>query len=149
MPVSLSGVTATTLGGHSLTSCWAVARARRAPRKPPQSSRKGRPGNGPAQSGIPAESGRIPLRSGQRPGQNRRNAVISSRPTLRSNDRTPAVAGVLRVELAGLEPATSWVRSRRPAALSLACLRGFRGGGGPVGGLDFGLFPPSPLEIGP
>jgi cellulose biosynthesis protein BcsQ len=32
----------------------------------------------------------------------------------------------------GLEPATSWVRSRRSLLLNLACLRGFRGGGGPA-----------------
>jgi hypothetical protein len=31
---------------------------------------------------------------------------------------------VLRVELAGLEPATSWVRSRRSRGVSLACLQG-------------------------
>ena len=31
----------------------------------------------------------------------------------RSNERTPTFAGVLRVELGGLEPPTSWVRSRR------------------------------------
>jgi hypothetical protein len=29
------------------------------------------------------------------------------------------------MELAGLEPATSWVRSRRSPALSVACLQGF------------------------
>jgi integrase len=39
-------------------------------------------------------------------------------------------AGGFAMELAGLEPATSWVRSRRTLALSLACLRGFRSGGG-------------------
>jgi hypothetical protein len=43
------------------------------------------------------------------------------------------------MELAGLEPAASWVRSRRSPALSLACLRGFRGGGGPVRRPGFGL----------
>ena len=36
-----------------------------------------------------------------------------TRDTLRSNEGTPADAGVLRVELGGLEPPTSWVRSRR------------------------------------
>ena len=43
------------------------------------------------------------------------------------------------MELAGLEPAASWVRSRRSPALSLACLQGFRSRGGPVGGLGFWL----------
>jgi hypothetical protein len=37
------------------------------------------------------------------------------------------VTGILEVELAGLEPATSWVRSRRSPALSLACLQSFYG----------------------
>src|ERR1044072_1150411 len=35
------------------------------------------------------------------------------KPLGRSNERTPAMQGVLRVELGGLEPPTSWVRSRR------------------------------------
>src|SRR5688572_16182386 len=33
------------------------------------------------------------------------------------------------MELAGLEPAASWVRSRRSPGLSVACLQGFRGAG--------------------
>jgi hypothetical protein len=37
---------------------------------------------------------------------------MSSKPHPPLNARTPAVAGVLGVELAGLEPATSWVRSK-------------------------------------
>jgi hypothetical protein len=37
-----------------------------------------------------------------------------------------------QVELGGLEPPTSWVRSRRAPALSLACLLGYRGCGGSV-----------------
>jgi hypothetical protein len=49
------------------------------------------------------------------------------------------------VELAGLEPATSWVR----LALSLACLRGFRARGGPSGGRVFGQFPLISAGIGP
>jgi hypothetical protein len=54
-----------------------------------------------------------------------------------ANREIRAAAWVLRVELAGLEPAASWVRSRRSPALSLACLPGFRGGRGPVGGPHF------------
>ena len=41
------------------------------------------------------------------------------------------------MELAGLEPATSWVRSRRSLALSLAYLQGFHVGDGRAGGGDF------------
>ena len=41
------------------------------------------------------------------------------------NGENPAVAGVLRVELGGLEPPTSWVRSRRSLALNLPCLQRF------------------------
>ena len=41
------------------------------------------------------------------------------------------------MEIAGLEPATSWVRPRRSRVLSLACLRGFCGAGDPVGALHF------------
>ncbi|HLH64168.1 MAG TPA: hypothetical protein VKV27_00555 [Solirubrobacteraceae bacterium] len=41
----------------------------------------------------------------------------------------------MKMELAGLEPATSWVRSRRPGALNRARLRAFRGRGTLVGGL--------------
>jgi hypothetical protein len=37
----------------------------------------------------------------------------TSRPRWAQNARTPAVAGILGVELGGLEPPTSWVRSRR------------------------------------
>src|SRR5215217_2165585 len=53
-----------------------------------------------------------------------------SRPRQTAKNRS--TAGILDMELAGLEPATSWVRSRRPPALSLACLQGFRGGRGPA-----------------
>jgi hypothetical protein len=60
--------------------------------------------------------------------KNPRRSAGMTRPT-RPN---PHQNWVLGVELAGLEPATSWVRSRRALALNLACLRGFRGGGGPV-----------------
>ena len=45
-------------------------------------------------------------------------------------DKAVRMQGLLRMELAGLEPATSWVRSRRSPALSLGCLQGFRCGGG-------------------
>jgi site-specific DNA recombinase len=39
---------------------------------------------------------------------------------------TPAVCAMSeKVELGGLEPPTSWVRSRRPPALSLGCLQVF------------------------
>jgi hypothetical protein len=53
------------------------------------------------------------------------------------------------VELAGLEPATSWVRSRRSLALSLACLQGFRVGEARSVARDFGQFPLVSAEIGP
>jgi hypothetical protein len=59
------------------------------------------------------------------------SAPASERNAIR-NARTRAIAGILRVELAGLAPATSWVRSRRSPALSFACFQGFRGGGGPA-----------------
>ena len=49
-----------------------------------------------------------------------------------ANDQFPGRRTRSSMELAGLEPATSWVRSRRSPALSLACLQGFRGGGGSV-----------------
>jgi hypothetical protein len=39
--------------------------------------------------------------------------VISTLPNRTHYEETPANARVLRMELAGLEPATSWVRSRR------------------------------------
>src|SRR5918999_4100960 len=39
------------------------------------------------------------------------------------NARNPPIAGVLPVGLAGLEPATSWVRSRRTPALSLVSVQ--------------------------
>ena len=41
------------------------------------------------------------------------------------NERTPAVPGVLGVELAGLEPAASWVRSRRCAGPDFGLFAGF------------------------
>jgi hypothetical protein len=49
----------------------------------------------------------------------------------RDREEQPRLQG-LPMELAGLEPATSWVRSRRSLALSLACWLGFRGGDGPA-----------------
>jgi hypothetical protein len=73
-------------------------------------------------------------RSGQRPGQRSGAGRLSQPLAQRENPRHYRGSPM---ELAGLEPATSWVRSRRPPALSLACLRGFRGGRGPVRGLHF------------
>ena len=54
-----------------------------------------------------------------------------------------------RSELAGLEPAASWVRSRRALALSLVYLRGFRGGGGTAAAPNFRQFPLISAGIGP
>jgi hypothetical protein len=53
------------------------------------------------------------------------------------------------VELAGLEPATSWVRSRRALALCLAHLLGFQVLAARSEVRDFGQFPPISAEIGP
>ena len=53
--------------------------------------------------------------------------AVAPRPARRKPNRD---AGVPAVELAGLEPVASWVRSRRSPAQSLACLQGFRCGGG-------------------
>src|SRR5918994_5099477 len=53
------------------------------------------------------------------------------------------------MELAGLEPATSWVRSRRALALSLACLQAFAGADTRSEALVFGRFPPISAGIGP
>ena len=46
----------------------------------------------------------------------RANRLMATRPNHTLNEETPAKARVLRVELAGLEPATSWVRSRRSSS---------------------------------
>jgi hypothetical protein len=46
---------------------------------------------------------------GTRPGLDGQRRVVGG------NERTSAVAGFLRMELAGLEPATSWVRCGMPA----------------------------------
>jgi hypothetical protein len=54
------------------------------------------------------------------------------------------------MELGGLEPPTSWVRSRRPPALSFACLQGFpRCGRAPSPPRAFGQFPLISTGIGP
>src|SRR5215208_4533084 len=52
------------------------------------------------------------------------------------------------VELAGLEPPTSWVRSRRSPALSLACLQGFYALEARSEARLFGQFPLISAEIG-
>src|SRR5829696_7615787 len=74
-------------------------------------------------------------------GDRAKDRAKNRRRTTRSTDaklsRNRAVAGNFGVELAGLEPATSWVRSRRPVALNLACLRGFPDGGDPICGPRF------------
>jgi hypothetical protein len=59
-------------------------------------------------------------RSAQRPTLTRA-AGCGNRPR---NAEIRSAAGILRMELAGLEPATSWVRSRRALPLSLPCLQG-------------------------
>jgi hypothetical protein len=46
----------------------------------------------------------------------------------RYTHENPTAAGVLRVELGGLEPPTSWVRSRRRSGSSYAGLQGFYAG---------------------
>jgi hypothetical protein len=53
------------------------------------------------------------------------------------------------MELAGLEPATSWVRSRRSPALSLACLQGFYALEARSEARLFGQFPLISAGIGP
>ena len=63
-----------------------------------------------------ARRGRNPGSIGQsepRPGQNGRIALVRLLRLLPSNEETPTFAGVLRVELAGLEPATSCMPCRR------------------------------------
>jgi hypothetical protein len=57
-------------------------------------------------------------------------------------------AGIL-MELAGLEPATSWVRFGRSPALNLLCLQGFRAGEARSVARDFGQFPLVSAGIGP
>ena len=62
----------------------------------------------------------IARRSGQRPGQR----IAGERPVRpRRTRQNPHHNWVLLVELAGLEPAASWVRSRRSPALSLVVCR--------------------------
>jgi hypothetical protein len=65
------------------------------------------------------------------------------------NARTPALAGVLGVELGGLEPPTSWVRSRRALALSLACCRVFAAVEARTEARISGQFRPISAGIGP
>jgi hypothetical protein len=66
-------------------------------------------GKQPLVAGIPVGDSSEPLAwSPERTTAHERNAT--------RNARTPAVAGVLEMELAGLEPATSWVRSKALSA---------------------------------
>jgi len=53
------------------------------------------------------------------------------------------------MELAGLEPATSWVRFRRSPALSIACSRDFAVVEARPEARFFGQFPPISAGIGP
>jgi hypothetical protein len=57
----------------------------------------------------------------------KRGAAQATRPVLAH--KKPLQMRDFPMELAGLEPATSWVRSRRALALILACLQGLRRGG--------------------
>jgi hypothetical protein len=79
-------------------------------------------------------------RSGQRPGQRSGAGRLSQPLAQRENPRHYRGSPM---ELAGLEPATSWVRSRRALALTLGYLRGFRGG--PAAAPDF---PPVSAHFG-
>jgi hypothetical protein len=68
----------------------------------------------------------------------------------RHKRKTPTCAGVLRMELAGLEPATSCMPCRQPSSLSLACLQGISASSdGTTVGRFFAQFPPIPPGIGP
>jgi hypothetical protein len=89
--------------------------AARATRRPISRSKTARD-----EAAILAETGQSEPRS----GQHRRIAVMHIRHSLPSNEETPTFAGVLRVELAGLEPATSCMPCRPLAPPILACLQG-------------------------
>src|SRR5215211_1416737 len=67
--------------------------------------------------GLLVRRGRcVAPRPGQRSGQRfKRQSALA---TARENAKTPAIAGVPRMELGGLEPPTSWVRSRQRFAPS-------------------------------
>jgi hypothetical protein len=58
------------------------------------------------------QSGVLPQACDRAKDRANESAAVSERNATR-NGRTRATAGILRMELAGLEPATSWVRSRR------------------------------------
>jgi Phage integrase family len=71
----------------------------------------------PSRRGVRAQyrarRGWFSRRSGQRPGQSRLPRVSGVPVGFHRTRRIPMDAGTLRMELGGLEPPTSWVRSRR------------------------------------